>query len=283
MMSQGKVVVYKSLKEVWKSLTCHKEAPEVRALLQLCLDTGLIKDLSGGDLTESKEPPKGSGHPFVVIEGMDGCGKTTLTRFLSEKLDMKLIPTPPKNYEIFTNARVYFDGQSESIRRAFYSLGNYLAAVDVANSDKPVVMDRYWHSTAAYAVANEIKSGDTTSVFDLSWPSDLLQPDVVIFLQVSETERMRRFSSRRALTNTKEEQLLAGDQDFRRNLVDCYKSILGPQFLELDVDGKKDESESKILNAVMNGFPVLKKRLVDEKPFNLNVPQPPSSQPDHRV
>jgi len=261
-MNQPGSVVYKSLKEVWKSLTCQKEVPEVQKLLQLCLDTGLIKDLSGGDLTESEPgPSKGTEYPFVVIEGMDGCGKTTLTRFLSTKLDMKLIPTPPKNYQIFTEARGYFDGQPESIRRAFYSLGNYLAAVDVANSAQPVVMDRYWHSTAAYAVANEIKAGDSTSVFDLSWPADLLQPDLVIFLQVSEKERMRRFESRREVTNTKEEQRLAADQDFRRNIVDCYKGVLGPQFLELDVDGKVNESKSKILNAVVEAFPSLKERM----------------------
>jgi hypothetical protein len=50
--------------------------------------------------------------------------------------------TPPKEPAML-NARKYFDDQPESIRRAFYSLGNYLAAQEVINSKQPVIMDRY--------------------------------------------------------------------------------------------------------------------------------------------
>lgn len=48
------------------------------------------------------------------------------------------------------------------------------------------------------------------------WPSDLLLPDLVIFLQVSENERLRRHSTRKDFTNTPEEQTLAEDQIFRQ-------------------------------------------------------------------
>lgn len=68
-------------------------------------------------------------------------GKTTLTKYLSESLGMKLISTPPKLPE-FQQARNFFDDQPESLRRAFYCLGNYLAAQDVIDVKQPVVMDR---------------------------------------------------------------------------------------------------------------------------------------------
>lgn len=55
---------------------------------------------------------------------------------------MKLMSTPPKNYDEFIKARDFFDGQEESFRRAYYSLGNYLAAHDVIKASQPVVMDR---------------------------------------------------------------------------------------------------------------------------------------------
>ncbi len=54
---------------------------------------------------------------------------------------MMQISTPPKLVE-FRQARNFFDDQSESLRRAYYSLGNYFAAQDVIDCKQPVVMDR---------------------------------------------------------------------------------------------------------------------------------------------
>jgi len=56
-------------------------------------------------------------------------------------LGMKLMATPPK-FPALINARSFFDDQPENVRRAFYSLGNYLAAQEVINTSQPVVMDR---------------------------------------------------------------------------------------------------------------------------------------------
>jgi len=50
---------------------------------------------------------------------------------------------------------------------------------------------------------------------DFEWPADLLKPDFVFFLNVSEEERIRRHSHRKDFTNTKEEQTLAEDRLFR--------------------------------------------------------------------
>lgn len=82
---------------------------------------------------------------------------------------------------------------------------------------------RFWHSTAAYAVATLTKntnSGDGASSNvlseDLYWPSDLLKPNLVIFLTVSEKERLRRHRTRKDFTNTVEEQTLAADAEFRQ-------------------------------------------------------------------
>jgi len=83
-------------------------------------------------------------------------------------------------------------------------------------------LHRFWHSTAAYAVANVMRSceyssgdGQGAAKVDLSWPSDLLKPNLVIFLTVSEKERVRRHQSRNDFTNTPEEQILAKEAEFR--------------------------------------------------------------------
>ncbi len=52
---------------------------------------------------------------------------------------MRAMQTPPGKISEF---RDFFDRQSESVRRAFYSLGNYLAAESVLKCTEPVIMDR---------------------------------------------------------------------------------------------------------------------------------------------
>lgn len=78
--------------------------------------------------------------------------------------------------------------------------------------------DRYWHSTAAYAVATEI-SGEVEDLPPLhhqvyQWPEDLLRPDLVIMLTVSPEERIRRLQGR-GVAKTKEEADLEASSIFR--------------------------------------------------------------------
>lgn len=171
-----------------------------------------------------------------------------MTKLLETKLKMKLLTTPPKSPG-FIEFRSFFDSQPEYLRRAFYSMGNYIAAQEVLSCEAPVIMDRFskpqintciymsqsrykcvklnhfknkfinrfWHSTAAYAFANHTKDGGPAPTeLDLTWPDDLLQPDLVIFLEVSEQERLRRHGDRAAFTNTDEEKTLAADALFRK-------------------------------------------------------------------
>jgi len=217
-----------------------------------------LMDKSAGESTVAtfRDP---SIHPFVVIEGLDGTGKTTLTKYLSDSLGMKLISTPPKLPE-FQQARNFFDDQPESLRRAFYCLGNYLAAQDVIDVKQPVVMDRFWHSTASYAMAHQIRTtNEKPKEDDFLWPDDLLKPDLVIFLQVSEQERIRRHTNRKDFTNTVEEKTLAENESFRKSLLELYRTISGPKFLELNVDGEQPFVEAKIFQTVVDHFPLLSK------------------------
>lgn len=76
---------------------------------------------------------------------------------------------------------------------------------------------RFWHSTAAYGVANETSSGDLPvvghPVYD--FPKDLLKPSLVLFLTVKEDVRKQRMKDR-GLQATFEEKSLDKDQLFRQ-------------------------------------------------------------------
>lgn len=78
----------------------------------------------------------------------------------------------------------------------------------------PVFRSRFWHSTAAYAVGR-IEDREKSQNINLDWPHDLVQPNLVLLLLVSEEERVRRHATRLLQTNTSEEQSLANDQAFR--------------------------------------------------------------------
>ncbi|KAG7259902.1 hypothetical protein CRUP_026551 [Coryphaenoides rupestris] len=157
------------------------------------------------------------GFPMVVIEGLDATGKTTLTQSLREALGAALLPSPP---QCLSPWRARFDREPPLIRRAFYAVGNYITAEQMGRgaSQAPVIVDRYWHSTAAYALATAT-SGPVSSLppegSDLyRWPSDLLQPSLVVLLTLDPLERKRRLEDR-GLDQTKEEQDLDHDNLFR--------------------------------------------------------------------
>ncbi|KAG8544530.1 hypothetical protein GDO81_022313, partial [Engystomops pustulosus] len=185
-------------------------------------------DLDGGakEITRSKvtrvEEPVSS--PFVdSIKGSavfysleDACD--VLEESLRSHLKAELLRSPPGSINQW---RSIFDSESSLIKRAYYAAGNYIGAAEIAKASKtsPVIMDRFWHSTAAYAIATEIGGG----IHNLPdhhhdvyhWPDDLLKPDLVILLTVSDEERIRRIH-KRGLQETKEEKELEANNMFKQ-------------------------------------------------------------------
>jgi len=81
-----------------------------------------------------------------------------------------------------------------------------------------LVTFRYWHSTAAYAIATAV-SGRVENLPRLDselyqWPGDLLQPNLVLLLTVNPEERLRRLRDR-GQDKTVEEAELELNQLFR--------------------------------------------------------------------
>lgn len=69
-------------------------------------------------------------------------GKTTLTCSLQKALGAVLLKSPP---HCLTQFRPRFDAEPALIRRAFYALGNYITAAQIAreSAHAPVIVDRY--------------------------------------------------------------------------------------------------------------------------------------------
>ncbi|XP_053523014.1 UMP-CMP kinase 2, mitochondrial isoform X3 [Artibeus jamaicensis] len=203
----------------------HREA--ARAVLEAC--TGFIPEARAMlELVDRcpAQAQKGT-FPVIVVEGLDATGKSTVTQAASESLKAVLLRSPPP---CISQWRKIFDDEPTIVKRAFYSLGNYIVASEIAEEStrSPVIVDRYWHSTAAYTMATEVSGAVQQlppaghSVYQ--WPKDLLRPDLVLLLSVSPEERVRRVQGR-GLERTREETELEANSTFRQNTFDAGVTV----------------------------------------------------------
>nr|XP_023019727.1 UMP-CMP kinase 2, mitochondrial-like [Leptinotarsa decemlineata] len=177
-------------------------------------------------------------HPLIVLEGLDGSGKTTVGNRFAKKIGAKKWKTPP---ESISHIRHLFD-DNNNLRTAYYSLGNYIAALEVEMLLKncPVVMDRFWHSTAAYAIAQSIQDKGDMYVLPAKgdkiycWPEDLFKPDIVLLLNVSEEVRLQRQSRRTNVTT--QEELLNSCSEFRKQVIEAYQNMYNPGVILINGD-----------------------------------------------
>ncbi|KAM4771203.1 UMP-CMP kinase 2, mitochondrial [Rhinophrynus dorsalis] len=217
---------------------CYTFIPEAKSILEL--------------LDRSYTEQKKGNFPVIVIEGLDATGKTTLTHSLKDSLKGVLLKSPP---DCIDQWRKRFDEEPSLIKRAYYAVGNYIGAADIAKASltSPVIMDRYWHSTAAYAIATETGG----SVHNLpkchhevyQWPSDLLKPDIVILLTVCDKERVRRMRTR-GLKETKEEKELESNSAFRQKVEEAYKRMENPRCVIIDASSSKETVLKEALSII---------------------------------
>jgi hypothetical protein len=80
---------------------------------------------------------------------------------------------------------------------------------------------RFWHSTTAYAIANDCDYDDISNLPPIGhwvyqWPSDLIKPTLVLFLSVSEEIREERLAGRNEVLTWEEKKLSAKAGLFRK-------------------------------------------------------------------
>ncbi|KAI1241218.1 UMP-CMP kinase 2, partial [Lamprotornis superbus] len=203
------------------------------------------------------------------FEGLDATGKTTVTQAVKDALNGILLRSPPA---CISQWRTVFDDEPTPIKRAFYAAGNYILASEIAkaSTQAPVIIDRYWHSTAAYTIATETsgKIQDLPPAQDevYQWPEDLLKPDLVLLLTVDPEERVRRLQHR-GLEKTKEEAELEANSLFRQRYTlmgnkrleailapvgveESYRRMVNPSCQEVDASPSKEEVLKTVLQLI---------------------------------
>lgn len=164
---------------------------------------------------------------FIVIEGLDATGKSTLVAELVKSIDATLLQCPPRLEApefVDVDLRSHFDDRPAVQRRAYYRAANLIASeqAEVALKEGHVVMDRYWTSTVAFAAL------DDDSSLDEEWhgcyPPELRKPDIVILLTVDEENRATRMQGRGEPVTT-EEHHLAADAERRETVLQVYRTF----------------------------------------------------------
>lgn len=181
---------------------------------------------------------------FIVIEGLDGVGKSTLVKKLVEDFSGFAMSTPGPALEASRKSVLAVFAEDELAKALFYtaSVSNEgRKARSLADSGKWVFMDRYWASTLAYAKAR----GVTANLDALS--KSLTKPDLTVLLMLDETERQRRLNIRGATM----EDMETLDPAFRKCVLDELQARAD---LVIDISGLNESEASGKLFTAINHF-----------------------------
>ena len=179
----------------------------------------------------------------VLIEGLDGVGKSTACLKLAEKLNGRIIKTPP---ESMASGRNYFVNEKPQYREGYYMVGNYISGneiKEVTESGTNVVIDRFYPSTKAYIHGKDL-SFDIES-YSEEWPYPILKPDYIFLLRLSNDVRISRLMGR---GNMNEEEILIRNNPELSDRINKMFIKIGC----IPIDIQEDWSPDRVVDEIMS-------------------------------
>lgn len=180
---------------------------------------------------------------FVVIEALDGVGKTTLVRDLAVAMGGLALDTPGEQVRPIRGAVLDALGDDQVARCLFYAatvIAQGRRARELADRGDIVVMDRYWGSTISYARARGVTVD--LSTIGAAAPA----PDATVLVTLDETDRVGRLIGRGDMTPADVETL---DASFRATVL---RHLRDAATFEIDITGAdRREAVARVLNALI--------------------------------
>ena len=128
---------------------------------------------------------------FIVVEGVDGVGKSTIVKKVANSLGARAIATPGG---IWRKYRSLVENAHPTIRFLYYVISNHFSSFVIRRmlKESHVICDRFSHSTKAHHVAYGSR---IARYYPLALMANC-QPDLVYYLSVSSEEREIRIKNR---------------------------------------------------------------------------------------
>jgi dTMP kinase len=132
--------------------------------------------------------------PFIVIEGPDGVGKTTLCQWISEEFGYKKHKCMGETFYKVSNH--FEEGKVSASERFSFLCGeainnSFIIKKELQNGNK-IIFDRYHYSTLAYSEI--LENGITKDLLFLF--NQLPQPDLIFLITVDFNTMLKRIEER---------------------------------------------------------------------------------------
>jgi thymidylate kinase len=162
---------------------------------------------------------------LVAVEGLDGCGKTTVALSLAEMIDAKYMTLPPPTMRLASDLELR---RHDSLSRYLYYLSCVASVDEAARLAGSVVADRFIAS--AHALHVHVRGDVADALRRAKFP----RPDLTIYLHVDEPERRLRLA-RRGRPLDPFELKLHEDIRFRAEVAGQLQA--GPETRRIDTTG----------------------------------------------
>ncbi|MEY8239601.1 MAG: deoxynucleoside kinase [Cycloclasticus sp.] len=164
---------------------------------------------------------------FIVIEGLDGTGKSTAAKTLAKALGGKFLTTPLDKFKTVRPEleEIYSD---ESLARQLFYASTAVSSSNRVSEELTqndcVIIDRYWLSTQV------CHSWRTAGEYFLlpEVEASILKPDLTVYLNISLEERIKRLGGR---SNNTEEDRLTTNVVANAKLNELYLSYSDSSFV----------------------------------------------------
>ena len=195
---------------------------------------------------------------LIVIEGLDGAGKTTIARWLVDlfnNIGYNALYTYEPTDSLFVKAlKSYSEFRSAELDALVYAADRLIhlrsKVLPALEEGKIVVMDRYYFSSIAYQGA---QGAPIEWVFELN--KYARNPDLAIYIDVEPEIGLMRLSRKEGLSRFPEYEKL----ELLRRVREIYLELVNRGLLIL-VDGSKelDTVKSNVLEIIHSAFPFLR-------------------------